>query len=398
MKTTGFLVLAAMVSMPVFAGETEFVNAVTASKPIAFYRLASTSGRSETGSTTYKAQGGAVSGPGAFGAGSQAVKLNGRDGYLVTTQAGGVAGAAAIMAWVNLDSLPSAASRIFYIAGESEGGNDLDLQLEADNAFRFFTAGGGNLEFKPAPASLVRQWHMIVATLDVATRARAIYWDGKQVAADKGSGEPTKKAAFTIGESLVFKGRWFNGSIEEVALWNRAISASEVAGIYAAAGSKGAAAPATAATSPGAGRDLFPTAAKVTIVGPNGPLALKAEEKIAFMFASGVQEAESDCQFKLQRACTAPEVMAGAAAPNGPRTLHLKYDPGKDPNYTYSVGAVDMNWDVHATPKKPGLMGFYMFSRGLGTSTIVYNPNGAATAIDRQFNSTSIEGDSFAIQ
>jgi len=57
-----------------------------------------------------------------------------------------------------------------------------------------------------------------------------------------------------------------------------------------------------------------------------------------------------------------------------------------------------MAWDAHATPKKPGLMGFYIWSRGLAVATILYNPNGAASVIDRQFTSTSVEGDSFQIQ
>jgi len=109
----------------------------------------------------------------------------------------------------------------------------------------------------------------------------------------------------------------------------------------------------------------FPNTAKVQLEGANGPMPLKPEEKIAFLFASAVQGIESDCQFQLKRTCNMAEVLGGAAA-NGQKTGHLKYDPRTDPNYTYTVGALDMAWDVHATPKKPGLMGFYIWSRGLG--------------------------------
>jgi Concanavalin A-like lectin/glucanases superfamily len=389
----------AVFSVPLAAAEPDFVTTVAATKPLAFYRLTAASGNSEVGSTTYRAQGGVGdAAPGVFGGNSRAVKLNGRDAYIVSTQSGGIAGAASIMAWVNLESLPSNSGHHFYVAGESQNGNDLDVQFETDNALRFFTASNGSITYKPAAGDLVHRWHMIVATLDTVTQARALYWDGKAVANDKGGGKPNKTGVFSIGESTVFRGRYLNGSVEEVALWNRAVNASEVAAIYATAtGSGGAAVPSTA-TAGSQGSTLFPNTAKVQLEGPNGVMPLKPEEKIAFLFASAVQGIESDCQFQLQRACGMAEVLGGVKSANGQRTGHLKYDPRTDPNYTYSVGALDMAWDVHATPKKPGLMGFYIWSRGLAVATIVYNASGAASAIDRQFTSSSVEGDSFQIQ
>jgi hypothetical protein len=35
-----------------------------------------------------------------------------------------------------------------------------------------------------------------------------------------------------VGESKFFTGRFFDGGIDEVAIWNRALRASEVAAIY----------------------------------------------------------------------------------------------------------------------------------------------------------------------
>jgi hypothetical protein len=399
MRKLPLLLLGAVLPVSLVAAEADFVAAVAASKPLAFYRLTAVSGNSEVGSTTYQGRGGvAAAAPGLFGGNSRAVKLNGRDAYVVSTQSGGIAGAVSIMAWVNLDSLPSDARHIFYVAGESQSGNDLDMQVETDNILRFFTSSNGSINYTPTAADLVHRWHMIVATLDTRTQARALYWDGKPAARDNGGGKPNKTSVFSIGESTVFRGRYLNGSVEEVALWNRAISATEVAAIYAAAtGSGGSAAP-SAGTAGSQGSALFPNTAKVQLEGANGPIPLKPEEKIAFLFASAVQGIESDCQFQLKRTCNMAEVLGGAAAANGQKTGHLKYDPRTDPNYTYTVGALDMAWDVHATPKKPGLMGFYIWSRGLGGATIVYNPSGAASAIDRQFNSTSVEGDSFQAQ
>src|SRR5579863_1338245 len=167
--------------------QTDFLTAVTSTHPIAYYRLDTTSGKSRVGTTSYKSVGGvSIVTPGApIGvANNHSVQLNGHDGHVITTQAGGIETAASIMAWVNLAALPSKEARIFYVAGESQSGNDLDLQIETDNTLRFFTAGGGNVNYVPPVATLVNQWHLIVATLDTVSQVRAIYWDGKQVATD----------------------------------------------------------------------------------------------------------------------------------------------------------------------------------------------------------------------
>jgi len=54
------------------------------------------------------------------------------------------------------------------------------------------------------------------------------------VAQDKNGNNPDKKGQFTIGESPVFTGRFFNGRIDEVALWDRVLSPAKVAAIYKA--------------------------------------------------------------------------------------------------------------------------------------------------------------------
>jgi hypothetical protein len=219
------------------SGASQFAQALGASKPIAYFRLESPSGSSDAGGAAYVSTAG-VSGSTACAPisvpGNQCLALNGKDGAITTTQQGGVQTAGSIMAWVNLNVLPSKSDHILYVAGISESGNDFDLQFERDDALRFFTSGGGSVEYKPDPASLVGKWHMIVATLDTVGKTRAIYWDGKLGQVDTGGGSPNKKNLFSIGESTVFKGRFFNGSMDEVALWDRALTGAEVAKLYGA--------------------------------------------------------------------------------------------------------------------------------------------------------------------
>jgi hypothetical protein len=403
------LTAACLLGVALYAADVDFVTAVTSTHPVAYYRLDSTTGKSQVGTTQYKPSGGVTSaGTGApIGiANNQFAKLDGHDGYIVTTQSGGVGEAASIMAWVNLASLPSDERHFFYVAGESQSGNDLDIQFENDNVLRFYTASGGNLSYTPPVTTLVNQWHCIIATLDTASQTRVIYWDGKSVATDKGGGRAGKTGIFSIGASIVFGGRFFKGGIEEVALWNRALKSTEVATIYAAskstasasgiAGSSGASTTSKATTSaPGTG--TFATAAKVEAEDDNGPIALKREEKIALMFLTAIQELEYDCQNRAKKACNMDQLLSGTF-PDGSHGGRFKFDPRTDPNYTYVLAASTSSaaWEAHANPKKPGLSGFYFFSTGFPTVSAYYNPAGPAALIDKQLTGRGIEGDSFA--
>lgn len=373
--------VASLQSGRVYAAD-RFVSAVVSTHPIAYYRLDSTSGKSEVGATTYHASGGATGAdPGI--AGGHFVRLDGQDGYILTTQAGGVASAASIMAWVNLEGLPSEEHHFFYVAGESENGNDLDLQFELDNVLRFYTASGGNLDFTPPLATLVHQWHFIAATVDTAAHTRAIYWDGKLMASDQRGGISSKKGTFSIGASTVFGGRFLKGGIKEVALWDHALNPREAAAIWAAGRPKTVSR--TSATSPPAGRGAFATIAKVEAWDSSGPIQLKREEQIALMFLTAIQEIESDCQGQRKTACTYDQVVG-----------RLRFDPKADPNYTYTLAASGMAWEAHATAKRPGLDGFYFFSsRSALTTDAYYSTSGTASATDRELTDRSIAGDSF---
>jgi hypothetical protein len=291
------------------------------------------------------------------------------------------------------------------VAGESEYGNDLDVQFETDNSLRFYTGAGGLISFAPPPATLVNQWHMIVVTLDTTTNARAIYWDGKSVATDKGGGRAGKKTAFTIGESTVFTGRFLKGGVEEVALWNRVLKPADVSGIYAAsngaAPASGAPMADTGASSSSASTPTtgpFATTAKIEMNGPNGPMQLKREEQIAYMFLSAIEVIEHNCQLTLQHVCPLEQTLSGAY-PKGAIIEHLKFDPSKtDPNYTYILLTNGMAWEAHANPKRPGLKGFCLMARDIGTVVATYSNSGPAGWTSTPIGDRGTEGDSFAVQ
>ena len=221
------------------AANLGFVATVKSTHPIAYFRLTGPSGSSEVGTATYTAVGGVsgvqnaslcapISVPN-----NQCTLMDGTTGYFDTSQVGGIRGAGSLMAWVHLNARPKLTGRIVYVAGISQSGNDFDLQFEPDNTLRFYTAAAPNVAYSPPLATLEGEWHLVVATLSEGTGARAIYWDGKLAKEDHGSGTPGKINEFTIGASKVFTGRFFDGSISDVALWNTALSADTVARIYA---------------------------------------------------------------------------------------------------------------------------------------------------------------------
>ena len=109
-----------------------------------------------------------------------------------------------------------------------------------------------------------------------------------------------------------------------------------------------------------------------------------------------MQNIESDCQRRAQRACTLDQLLAGPVAADGSRIDRLKFDPKTDPNYTYTLAAVGIAWEAHANAKKPGLAGFCFLSKTFPRTDATYNRSGAALVIDQDLTSRSIEGDSFA--
>ena len=194
-------------------------------------------GTLENGATV----GGAGSGPPVNDPASSAVVLaNGTGGMQDMVSAGKkpllgkISSRGSIVAWINLGDLPSNQGRIFSIAGESQQYNDFDLQIDANNLLCFYTDNGSATCAPDAfTVSDIGVWHLIVATFK-ASGARVLYVDGKQVATSIAGGHTTNMAPFYVGESTVFTGRYFVGSIGDVAEYSTALSAKSARAIWAA--------------------------------------------------------------------------------------------------------------------------------------------------------------------
>jgi hypothetical protein len=241
----GFVCLC-FVLMTGAAARADEISAVLATNPLAYFPF-DTPGQGSlvNGYTASDVEGhppvaaasSFVTSPGIPGDSSNAsVALDGSDDWVTTSLSGGIPGTGSMMAWVNLAVLPTSVSRILYVAGESQGGNDFDLQFQQDGRIYLYTGAGENTNYLPNQTTLVGQWHQIVATyVGGASGSRDIYWDGNLAASFNGGvNSASKSSQFTVGDSTVFQGRWFQGNIDDVAVWNRALDASEVSTLYQA--------------------------------------------------------------------------------------------------------------------------------------------------------------------
>jgi hypothetical protein len=218
------------------ASAQSYVSTVLGTNPLAYFRLEASPDTSLVGGYIGTFQPGATlaaTGAPICIASNHSATFNGTTGQITTTLSGGINTAGSMAAWVNLAALPSVAGNFFYIAGESQLNNDFDLQFTTDNYVRFYVSDDSiNVGYLPNTATLVGQWHFVVATFNAATNTENLYWDGQFVATANNTVFPGKTFQFNMGASTVFTGRNFAGSLDEVAVWNTALTAAQVTAIY----------------------------------------------------------------------------------------------------------------------------------------------------------------------
>jgi len=139
---------------------------------------------------------------------------------------------ATIEAWVNFNQLPSIANHIMEIASRSGGGTDLDLQIETDNKFKLFIGPGSPNVAMSNTVVEANEWYHIAGTYQANNYVK-IYVNGVlEKTTSISLARSTNPNNFSIGQSLLWPGRFFNGIIDEVKIFNRALSAEEIGAEY----------------------------------------------------------------------------------------------------------------------------------------------------------------------
>lgn len=217
-------------STPGLLGYYTFTQAAQANSVVNGY-----TGTLQNGATV----GGPGSGPPISDPSSSALLLpNGASGTAYATAGGSkpltgqIGNSGSIVAWINLASLPSTQNRIFSIAGESDVVNDFDLQVEGD-LLRFYTDGGSYTgAASPFTASNLNQWIFVAGTFTAGVD-REVYVNGLLSGSSTPGGHSLNGAPFYVGQSNVFGGRYFDGAIADVAVFNTDLTAAQIQAIYA---------------------------------------------------------------------------------------------------------------------------------------------------------------------
>ena len=141
----------------------------------------------------------------------------------------------------------------------------------------------------------------------------------------------------------------------------------------------------------------FATKAVVTAKSDGKEVSLKREEQIALMFVQSIEFLLDDCRSGSAETCTLAALVRGPKKKGDFGVGHLKFDPNAtDPNYTYklSVKPDNSEWEIWATPKKPGFGSFYAKGKFFG-GRYYKAAGGIATAEDTKLDEVGIGGDLF---
>ena len=182
----------------------------------------------------------AIGGPGsgsplAGDALNQGLLLPDGAGYLTTDLVGGITNEFTLMAWINIGAYPGGNYDSYYeILDQQESGDDCDLIVFPSGQVYFYTDAGGSDEVNTPNPIPLNQWHFIAGTMTNGG-ARCIYLDGTLASVNTAGTHHLSTGAVYIGYGPVFTPRHFVGSIDEAAVFNRALSASEILAIYLSA-------------------------------------------------------------------------------------------------------------------------------------------------------------------
>jgi len=169
----------------------------------------------------------------------QGLNFDGSNDYVSTTDMADSSANISISAWINGRSFAGATAGINTIIGKEYISNDSFIFRVGDagisqNRMQWVITQSNGTQIKLNGALLnTNQWYHVVATYDTSGR-QAIYIDGAlDVSQNTADGTMRNSTiALEIGRSNNDNGRVWNGFIDEVRVYSRALTASQVKNLY----------------------------------------------------------------------------------------------------------------------------------------------------------------------
>ena len=141
-----------------------------------------------------------------------------------------------------------------HLSGGGGGGFEFDYQSATSNLI--FSPNGAAIGVSKTWAPIVNKWYHIAFTRNATTDANTLYIDGVSL----GSTTQTTDIATVTGVLYIGDGTYagyeINGSLDDVRIYNRALSATEVAQLYSSAKTSYAQSPQRASSTPVSGGKL----------------------------------------------------------------------------------------------------------------------------------------------
>ena len=199
---------------------------------LGYWRLDETAGATAADSSP-NGNNGAIEGGvtlGAAGLLGTAFNLNGADGRVdtgLTASALGIGGNASktVTAWVNTETFNNGG---IFDLGNTANGQQFSLRTQtADNSWRVqFYGGAYDFDFTYASKNT---WVFFAITHNEGDNWNYAYADGGQVGSRQVALNTADNVPFRIGS---YSTSFFDGSVDEVGLWDRALSPAEITQLY----------------------------------------------------------------------------------------------------------------------------------------------------------------------
>ena len=129
--------------------------------------------------------------------------------------------------WAKKSSLSSGSDdHIIGIGDNTTSNNALHIGFRGGSNNFTFAFFGNDLDANSSFTDL--NWHHWAVTFDVVSKVRNIYRDGVLVAADVSSSNFTGTGTLRIGRAYLANYNYFNGSLDEVRIWNTVRSVGDI--------------------------------------------------------------------------------------------------------------------------------------------------------------------------